>query len=137
MKFLERLNHLEKRAKSFRLIGLKTAEKKILQELEALKSNGVKVYLDDLRTPPEGWELCYWPDEVIELLKSGYVTHLSLDHDLGNDARGTGYDVILWLEEQVIVHGFKMPETTVHSANRPARDRMEKVLKALRRRKRT
>jgi hypothetical protein len=30
------------------------------------------------------------------------VQELSLDHDLGDDARGTGYDVILWIEEAVV-----------------------------------
>lgn len=38
-----------------------------------------------------------WPDEAIELLKSGEVRKLSLDHDLGDDERGTGYDVLLWI----------------------------------------
>ena len=34
-----------------------------------------------------------WPDEAIELLKTGKVSELSLDHDLGDDIRGTRYDV--------------------------------------------
>jgi hypothetical protein len=66
----------------------------------------MKVYLDDERTTPEGWTRVYWPSEAIELLQTGQVTELSLDHDLGNDARGTGYDVVLWVEEQVAMHGF-------------------------------
>ena len=43
----------------------------------------------------------YWPDEAIALLESGAVEELSLDHDLGDDERGTGYDVVLWIEEAV------------------------------------
>ena len=62
----------------------------------------MKVYLDDERATPEGWTRVYWPSEAIELLQTGQVTELSLDHDLGDDARGTGYDVVLWIEEQVI-----------------------------------
>ena len=50
----------------------------------------MKVYLDDLRTPPDGWVLVQWPEEAIELLETGEVTELSLDHDLGVDDRGTG-----------------------------------------------
>jgi|688.fasta_scaffold104579_1 hypothetical protein len=69
----------------------------------------MKVYLDDERTTPEGWTRVYWPSEAIELLQTGQVTELSLDHDLGNDARGTGYDVVLWVEEQVAMHGFVPP----------------------------
>lgn len=84
----------------------------------------MKVYLDDERTTPEGWFRVYWPDEAISLLKTGKVTHLSLDHDLGDDDRGTGYDVVLWLEEQVICNGFTPPEVTVHSANSSASVKM-------------
>jgi len=28
---------------------------------------------------------------------------ISLDHDLGDDDSGTGYDVVLWIEEAVVV----------------------------------
>ncbi|VAW81561.1 hypothetical protein MNBD_GAMMA12-2513, partial [hydrothermal vent metagenome] len=56
----------------------------------------MKVYLDDERPTPEGWVRVYWPDEAIELLKTGKVKEISLDHDLGDDERGTGYDVVLW-----------------------------------------
>jgi len=66
----------------------------------------------------------YWPDEAIALLESGQVDELSLDHDLGDDVRGTGYDVVLWIEEAVALRGFKPPKITVHSANSSARDKM-------------
>lgn len=85
----------------------------------------MKVYLDDLRPTPDGWARCYWPDEVIAWLETGLVEVVSLDHDLGNDARGTGYDVILWLEEAVATRDFVPPQVLVHSANPPARLKME------------
>lgn len=84
----------------------------------------MRVYLDDERPTPEGWVRAYWPDEVIELLRTGEVAEVSLDHDLGDDARGTGYDVILWLEEAVITRGFCPPALRVHSANPSARAKM-------------
>lgn len=65
----------------------------------------MKVYLDDERATPEGWVRAWWPDEVIALLETGQVSELSLDHDLGDDPRGTGYDVILWVEEAVALRG--------------------------------
>jgi len=55
----------------------------------------VRVFLDDEREPPDGWRFVRWPGEAIELLETGRVVELSLDHDLGDDARGTGYDVVL------------------------------------------
>lgn len=85
----------------------------------------MKVYLDDVRPTPEGWTHVYWPDQAIELLKSGEVEEISLDHDLGDDERGTGYDVVLWIEEAVALNGFRPPKISVHSANSAARLRME------------
>ena len=64
-------------------------------------------------------------DEAIALLKTGQVEEISLDHDLGNDERGTGYDVILWIEEAVVTKGFTPPKIRVHSANSSARIKME------------
>ena len=84
----------------------------------------MKVFLDDERSTPEGWVRVYWPDEAIALLQTGQVTEISLDHDLGDDARGTGYDVVLWIEEAVNLHGFVPPRMQVHSANSAARVRM-------------
>ncbi len=88
----------------------------------------MKVFLDDERATPEGWVRTFWPDETIELLKSGQVVELSLDHDLGDDARGTGYTVLLWLEEQVAMHGMKPPIIRLHSANSSARQKMEAAI---------
>lgn len=85
----------------------------------------MKLYLDDERTTPEGWVRVYWPDEAIEYLKTGQVTEISLDHDLGDDERGTGYDVLLWIEEQVITNYMVPPIMQVHSANSSARQKME------------
>lgn len=73
----------------------------------------------------------YWPDEAIELLRSGDVTEISLDHDLGDDERGTGYDVVLWIEEQVVLFGFDPPKMSVHSANVSARTKMESGIRAI------
>lgn len=70
----------------------------------------MKVYLDDERNTPEGWIRVYWPDEAIALLTTGKVLEISLDHDLGNDERGTRYDVILWIEEATALHAFNPPD---------------------------
>jgi len=85
----------------------------------------MKIYLDDERSTPDGWVRVYWPEEAIELLKAGSVTEISLDHDLGDDEHGTGYDVVLWIEEAVITQGFIPPRIKVHSANSSARHKME------------
>ena len=93
----------------------------------------MKVYLDDIRKPPTGWKLVKWPNEAIKLLKTGKVEEISLDHDLGDDERGTGYDVVLWIEKQVVTKKFNPPKIKVHSANVSARKKMELGIKSIER----
>jgi hypothetical protein len=92
----------------------------------------MKLYLDDERIAPDGWVQVRWPDKTIKLLKGGCVTHLSLDHDLGDDQRGTGYDVLLWIEQEVASHKFTPPaKIDVHSANPAARKRMLAAIESI------
>jgi hypothetical protein len=96
----------------------------------------MKVYLDDERPTPDGWHRVYAPEQAIGMLESGMVTHISLDHDLGEeDLFGTGYDVVLWMEEQVMTNSnFVPPIMLVHSANPPAKKRMEEGIEQIRKR---
>jgi hypothetical protein len=84
----------------------------------------MRVFLDDERAAPDDWVRVYWPAEAIALLETGKVLELSLDHDLGDDERGTGYDVVLWIEEAVALRSFMPPKIIVHSANPSAREKM-------------
>jgi hypothetical protein len=54
-----------------------------------------------------------------------------LDHDLGDDQRGTGYDVLLWIEEAVHLRNFVPPRMRVHSANASARLRMQAAMASI------
>jgi hypothetical protein len=102
--------------------------------LNIRKDNCLKVFLDDERDAPEGWTFVNTPDMVIALLETGMVSHLSLDHDLGDDEGiGTGYDVVLWIEEQVFNgEKFENLETiTVHSANASAKIKMEQGIESI------
>ena len=93
----------------------------------------MKVFLDDVRPTPVGFFRVYWPLEAIEYLKTGQVTEISLDHDLGDDERGTGYDVILWIEKEVALNNFIPPEIKIHSANISAREKMENGIRSIKR----
>jgi hypothetical protein len=90
----------------------------------------MKLYLDDYRDPPEGWTVVRTAKEAIRLLSSGTVTDISFDHDLGT--KETGYDVISWLEEQVVYGKIKAPRTMqVHSANPVGKQRIMSVIKKI------
>ena len=91
----------------------------------------IKLFLDDEREAPEGWVRVYWPDEAIDVLKKGIVEEISLDHDLGDDRRGTGYDVLLWIEEQVVINKFQPPNIKIHTANNSAREKMEAGVRSI------
>ena len=91
----------------------------------------MRVFLDDERAAPDGWVRVYWPAEAIALLETGKVLELSLDHDLGDDERGTGYDVVLWIEEAVALRSFMPPKIIVHSANPSAREKMLAGIRAI------
>jgi len=93
----------------------------------------MKIWLDDLRPAPKGYIWVHWPNQAIELLKKGECTHLSLDHDLGDDVIGTGYDVLLWIEQSTMLEDFKPPIIYVHSANIAARQKMESAIGKIKR----
>ena len=65
---------------------------------------------------------------MIALLEQGEVTEISLDHDLGDDDRWTGYDVLLWIEEAVALKGFKPPAIKLHTSNPPAKEKMGRAI---------
>ncbi len=95
----------------------------------------MKIYLDDIRETPWGWTRCFWPAEVHHFLRNFEVEEISLDHDLGNDEIGTGYDVLTWIEEQVVNNkSFVLPKITIHTANPAARQRMEAAALSIQRR---
>lgn len=93
----------------------------------------MKVWLDDSRPAPEGWVHAKWPDEAIAWLQTGSVSEISLDHDLGDDRIGTGYDVLLWIERQVATADMIPPIIHVHSANSSARVKMLLAIKSINR----
>jgi hypothetical protein len=98
----------------------------------------MRVWLDDLREAPKGWVHVRTPDEAINLIRSGGVEEISLDHDLGlatPEAERTGYDVLAWLEKEVATETwqFEVPEIYVHSANPVGRRRMEQAIASIER----
>lgn len=82
----------------------------------------IKIFLDDVRPCPKGWILAKTAWECIDLLirHNDDTVILSLDHDLGDEENGTGYDVVKWIEEQIHSDNksYRKPaQITVHSAN--------------------
>jgi hypothetical protein len=78
----------------------------------------VKLWLDDVRTPPdETWTWVKTVAEAILLMQAG-VSEASLDHDLGTDEQGTGLPegraLVYWMAEH---NCWPSEAIAVHSAN--------------------
>lgn len=94
----------------------------------AKQITATRVWLDDQRPMPEGYDThVYTATEAINLLKSGAVTAISLDHDLGGPENGTGYDVAKWIE-QAAYSGAPRIEWQLHSSNPSGRANMRAAL---------
>lgn len=95
----------------------------------------MKIWLDDERQTPEGWVRVYWPTEAIELLELNEVETISLDHDLGDDDRGTGYDVLVYIEERSFNEPtYKVPNLLLHTMNPVARAKMQRTIDSINKR---
>ena len=95
----------------------------------------MKIFLDDIRSlsPDSSWIVVRYVDECTEYLKSGEVTHISLDHDLGEtDHLRSGYDVAVWMEKKAADGELNRMIMTCHSANPVGKRRIEQVFENIR-----
>lgn len=71
----------------------------------------MRLWVDDLRPPPEGWWWAKSSKRAIAFLHYPWIREMSLDHDLGGD--DTTRPVVLFMCE----HGVWPEIIHVHSAN--------------------
>lgn len=95
---------------------------------------GLRLWLDDERPVPDGFDLvARTAGNAIRLIESGEVSMVSLDHDLGSESNGTGYDVARFIEEGAF-HGTVAPmDVRVHSANPVGAERIRSCIRNARR----
>src|ERR1035438_3213006 len=102
----------------------------------------MRLYLDDLRQPPHHdangdpirWDFhCTNTSEAIQLLRTGEITFISFDYDLGPED-ASGNTVAMWIEDEAQQNpDFKVPAFEVHSNDRVGRKLIEEtMLSALR-----
>lgn len=74
------------------------------------------LYVDDIRPTPNGWVRAYSTNQAIDLLKTGRVRNLSLDHDAGDYATDGGdfIKVVLFMCEYSI---WPTGQISIHSMN--------------------
>ena len=92
----------------------------------------IKLFLDDCRKCPKGYNQVFTAEQAIIFLKAFDVSHISLDHDLGPIEAGTGYDVACYIETEHAIHGkFANLKWRIHSSNPVGRQRMAAALRKL------
>lgn len=89
--------------------------------------SGIKLWVDDERPAPEGWETTISYVGAIWYLVRGTVVEISLDHDLGEQK--TGYDIVCFIEKLVHKGYIPLPIIHCHSANPVGRARIEQAAK--------
>jgi hypothetical protein len=96
-----------------------------------------KLFLDDVRElahvhpgeDPTGWQVCRSFREATEAVARGWPSHVSFDHDLGENVP-SGMDFARFLVELDLLMG-QMPEGftfSVHSANPPGAANIQGLL---------
>lgn len=91
---------------------------------------GIRLWLDDVRKPPE--EGMVWiknAREAIELISDGVVKFISFDHDLGGNENYTGYTVALYIEARAFRAEICRIKWEIHSANPVGRRAIEMAMK--------
>lgn len=97
----------------------------------------MKLYVDDLRECPEGWQLARTVTEAVRILATQHVTEISLDHDIchATSAQNGVYQPIACPETFEPVAWFikfmpigMTPVVHVHTANPAGEKKIKEIL---------
>jgi hypothetical protein len=93
-------------------------------------ANGLKLWVDDERPAPEGWDHAKTVEEAMALMSAKDYDHVSLDHDMGHanemhfdPSALNGHDLAHWMAKNG-----KTPSTVIHSWNPEGAANMHAVL---------
>lgn len=90
---------------------------------------GIRIWLDDVRPMPEGFDVwCKTAEHALSVIAVTKTDYISFDHDLGTEL--TGYDVAKWIEERVFSGWNLYMEYDIHSANPVGRKNIEMAMKS-------
>ncbi|HUH26208.1 MAG TPA: cyclic-phosphate processing receiver domain-containing protein [Flavobacterium sp.] len=86
-----------------------------------------KIYLDDLRSIPQGFiGLRSYAEFVFYIQQNGLPDFISFDHDLGLEE--SGFDCAKWLVNYCLETNLRLPEFEVHSQNPVGKQNIESLL---------
>ena len=100
----------------------------------------MKLYIDDIRTEPEGWTVARTINAAINAIINFHPEEISLDHDISHEARmANGYLLVHSCDEcfcavaKFMVEFYrgkeeKFPKVTIHTGNPGGAEKLEKIL---------
>lgn len=87
-----------------------------------------KLWIDDIRLPPEGWDWAKTSKEALAMVRTREYDEISFDHDLGGE--DTSYPVVVALEDGSKFGYYETPiKWHIHSMNPVGRDRLKEGLR--------
>lgn len=93
-----------------------------------------KIYLDDVRTIPEGFiGLRSFTEFITYIEANGLPDFISFDHDLG--LQESGYDCAKWLVAYCLDNEMELQDFVVHSQNPVGKQNIASLLSNFRNRK--
>ena len=87
---------------------------------------GIKLWLDDCRPAPAGWTLAVTVAEAKALLRTGRVTHASLDYHL--TGREKGHEVATFIKEEAFAGRLPRLAWTTHTSDSTGAAHMRGIL---------
>lgn len=97
-----------------------------------LKDDQVRIWLDDMRRPPnDAWKWVRDYNEAVAALEGNAVKFISFDHDLGEGK--TGYDFACKIERLASEGRIPRFEWDVHSRNPVGASRIASAMRAVER----
>ena len=90
------------------------------------KAGGIKLWLDDCRPAPAGWTLAVTVADAIALLRTGRVTHASLDYHL--TGREKGHEVATFIKEEAYAGRLPRLAWTTHTSDSRGAEHMRAIL---------
>ena len=92
--------------------------------------SNMKLWVDDIRKMPKHYHYhAKTSKEAIVILQKMRISEISLDHDLGEEENGTGYDVAKWIEKAAYHKAIQPIIMHIHTANPVGYKNIEVALK--------
>jgi hypothetical protein len=90
------------------------------------RASSIRLWVDDCRPAPAGWTHAFTVAEAITILRTGRVTHCSLDYHLTGDEKG--HEVATFIKEEAYAGRLPRLAWAVHTADPRGAEHLRQIL---------